>query len=253
MSMSTSSKTTNNATNEADIIFNRANVALARSQRLVASWLPPKTPEELANSKSEEELQREEDELFTPVPERLGLGAPLPQQGAAAADGSWNRTELSSNDKLRQQLLGKNYRKKVPSDKDNKVVGGSHKGTVPATSAATTASASDDEEELGRSAVGRSKKKEKEKEKSKGEANNPATATMESVDDESKDKNDEAKNDDDDDNTDDDADADAGKSTSKRGGVTAAPSSNSKGKRAVGSFLDELLSDRSRKKRKRQK
>ena len=55
--------------NESDIILNRASVALARSQRLVASWLPEKTSDELANAKSEEELQREEDEIFTAVPE----------------------------------------------------------------------------------------------------------------------------------------------------------------------------------------
>ena len=54
---------------EADIIFNRASVALAKSQRLIASWLPPKTPEELANTKSEKELENEEKEIFTPVPE----------------------------------------------------------------------------------------------------------------------------------------------------------------------------------------
>lgn len=54
---------------ETDVILNKANVALARSQRLVASWLPPKTQEEQANTKSEEELQRDEDEVFTAVPE----------------------------------------------------------------------------------------------------------------------------------------------------------------------------------------
>jgi hypothetical protein len=54
---------------ESDVILNRANVALARSQRLVASWLPAQTDEELTNVKSEEELQREEDEIFTAVPE----------------------------------------------------------------------------------------------------------------------------------------------------------------------------------------
>lgn len=59
------------ASNEADVIFNRANIALARSQRLVASWLPPKSEDELAEqTKSEEELQREEDEIFTAVPEK---------------------------------------------------------------------------------------------------------------------------------------------------------------------------------------
>lgn len=54
---------------ETDVILNKANVALARSQRLVASWLPPKTQEEQANTKSEEALQQEEDEVFTAVPE----------------------------------------------------------------------------------------------------------------------------------------------------------------------------------------
>jgi hypothetical protein len=54
---------------ESDVILNRANVALARSQRLVASWLPEKTTSELENTKSEEEIQREEDAIFTAVPE----------------------------------------------------------------------------------------------------------------------------------------------------------------------------------------
>lgn len=89
---------------EADIIFNRASVALAKSQRLVASWLPPKTTEELANTKSEEELENEESAIFTPAPELLGIGAPLPKD---VADGSFKRRELSSNDKLLKQLLGK--------------------------------------------------------------------------------------------------------------------------------------------------
>lgn len=55
---------------ETDMILNRANVALARSQRLVASWLPPQTAEESSTiPKSEEELRREEEEIFTAVPE----------------------------------------------------------------------------------------------------------------------------------------------------------------------------------------
>ena len=54
---------------EADVIFNRANVALARSQRLVASWLPPPTDSELKNAKTEERIKKEEQEMFTPVPE----------------------------------------------------------------------------------------------------------------------------------------------------------------------------------------
>lgn len=54
---------------EAEIIFNRANVALARSQRLIQSWLPARSAIEIANAKSDEELAKEEEELFKPVPE----------------------------------------------------------------------------------------------------------------------------------------------------------------------------------------
>lgn len=62
--------TTSTSKPETDIILNRANVALARSQRLVASWLPPQTAEESSTiPKSEEELRREEEEIFTAVPE----------------------------------------------------------------------------------------------------------------------------------------------------------------------------------------
>jgi hypothetical protein len=56
---------------EAEIIFNRANVALAKSQRLVASWLPAPTPEDLAKAKSEEDWGQEEKDMFAPVPELL--------------------------------------------------------------------------------------------------------------------------------------------------------------------------------------
>ncbi|TPR07087.1 AFG1-like ATPase family protein [Aspergillus niger] len=107
---------------QTDIILNKANVALARSQRLVASWLPAPTADDQANSKkTEEELQREEDEIFTAVPETLGVGAPLPTK---AADGSWNRSELDSNDKLRKQLLGRNYQKVMAAKKASTAKGG---------------------------------------------------------------------------------------------------------------------------------
>ena len=52
---------------EADIIFNRASLALAKSQRLIESWLPPKSA---ADIKTEEQLEAEEREIFTVVPER---------------------------------------------------------------------------------------------------------------------------------------------------------------------------------------
>ena len=60
------------SSSERDVIFNKANVGLARSQRLIASWLP-KAAGEVANAKSEEELCREEDETFKPVPEKYAF------------------------------------------------------------------------------------------------------------------------------------------------------------------------------------
>lgn len=197
---------------EADVIFNRANVALARSQRLVASWLPPKTAEELANAKSEEELQREEDEIFTPVPEKLGLGAPLPQD---ANDGSWNRTELSSNDKLRRQLLGRNYQKATLKSSNQSI-----KRLEPGKAAPTAASisnkpevASDEEEEEGRSTLLGKKKR-------KITATQDETSAISET-------------------------VSGGEPTSSRTGT------GSKGKKKAGSFLDEILAERSKKKKKK--
>ncbi|KAJ5180730.1 hypothetical protein N7492_003940 [Penicillium capsulatum] len=152
---------------ESDVILNRANVALARSQRLVASWLPAQADDELAAAKSEEELQREEEEIFTAVPETLGIGAPLPEK---AADGSWNRTELSSNDKLRKQLLGKNYERIMKaSQKHPAPVGASAAPTKTAPPVAGPDVDEDDDE--GRAAlVGKKRKLGSTQAKKKGSA-----------------------------------------------------------------------------------
>jgi len=53
---------------EADVVFNRASLALAKSQRLIASWLPPQ-PREATAAKSEADLDKEEVDIFSPVPE----------------------------------------------------------------------------------------------------------------------------------------------------------------------------------------
>lgn len=70
---------------EADVIFNRANIALARSQRLVASWLPPRTEtaKQAGESGSNEgsgkgNLEDEDDQIFTAVPERYGCSLRYP-------------------------------------------------------------------------------------------------------------------------------------------------------------------------------
>ncbi|KAJ9194356.1 hypothetical protein DTO164E3_5334 [Paecilomyces variotii] len=205
-------------TNEADVIFNRANIALARSQRLVASWLPPKSDEELAQqTKSEEELQREEDEIFTAVPEKLGLGAPLPK---ATEDGSWNRTELSSNDKLRQQLMGKGFAKAMAAKQrqlQQNINKRPEQGKAGAKSSARTeddGGDDDDDEEEGRSALGNKKRK--------------VAATV----------------------VEDGANNEIAESKESSASTPGAESGRGKKKKKTGSYLDEVLSQRSKKKKK---
>ncbi|KAJ5708070.1 hypothetical protein N7488_007871 [Penicillium malachiteum] len=205
---------------ESDIILNRANVALSRSQRLVASWLPAQTEEELANTKTDEELQREEDEIFTAVPETLGIGAPLPEK---AADGSWNRTELGSNDKLRKQLLGKNYDRFMKAAAANKA----QLKTAPATQARATAlnntqdNDSEDDEEGRTASIGQKKRKVMPK-KVKAVVNSEDQDT----------------------NFQGDQDA----PTTTEVPVRQAPS---KGKKKATSYLDELLAERAKKRKKK--
>ncbi|KAE8133751.1 hypothetical protein BDV38DRAFT_286512 [Aspergillus pseudotamarii] len=223
---------------ETDVILNKANVALARSQRLVASWLPPKTQEEQANTKSEEELQRDEDEVFTAVPETLGVGAPLPSR---AADGSWNRTELDSNDKLRRQLLGKNY-KKIMSER-NAAAGRqpSSMGGSPGASSATNQSqiiagkADDDDDDEGRTAlVGKKGPTKKRKAESSPRTLDPIVTD----------------NDDRGDRVDHGGDGEDETSV-KQGESLSQQPSRLKGRRKATSFLDEILAERSRKRKKK--
>ncbi|PGH29623.1 hypothetical protein GX50_07631 [[Emmonsia] crescens] len=210
---------------EADIVFNRANVALARSQRLIASWLPPKTAEEIANTKTEEELQREEDEIFTAVPEKLGLGAPLPK---SQADGSFNRTELSSNEKLRKQLLGKNYKKptsSIPVTSSRGPLAGKKQQHHHHQSAKSQPESDDDEDE-GRSSLGRNKRK-RPKEKTAEVVNDVTTATATATPTTTTTNG----------NGEDNESADERQRSTQR-------------KKPV-SYLDELLSERSKKKKKK--
>ncbi|KAF9892368.1 hypothetical protein FE257_002145 [Aspergillus nanangensis] len=214
---------------ETDIILNKANVALARSQRLVASWLPAQTAGD-SNTKSEEELQREEDEIFTAVPETLGVGAPLPTK---AADGSWNRTELDSNDKLRKQLLGKNYKKVMAASSNaatNSPTPGQYsgiaRGDLSVGGAAGPTQEEDEDEDEGRTAVvGKRKMNKKRK-----AAPSPETATESSQQDHEGGGN--------------------GDKGSAQGAADSRPASGAKGRKKT-SFLDEILGERSKKKKKR--
>ncbi|CAG8386622.1 unnamed protein product [Penicillium salamii] len=191
-------------TSESDVILNRANVALSRSQRLVASWLP-QTDEP---TKTDEELQKEEDEIFTAVPETLGIGAPLPQK---AADGSWNRSDLDSNDKLRKQLLGKNYDRVMKAAAEEKAAQKAAKA-IPVEKEEKEEEEEYDEED-GRSAM-LSKQREKKRKGAPGV--HPAVLAAEAA---------------------------AGTGETDKG--------PRKGRKKATSYLDELLAERSKKRKKR--
>jgi hypothetical protein len=137
---------------------------------------------------------------------RLGLGAALPKN---LADGSWNRTELHSNDQLRDRLLGRNFGKIRPQSLPtfHKSLR-ERKQTQFSTSFSNSNVESDDEE--GRSSLGKSKRKRT--------ANENYTSMRDEIADDIK---------------------------------TPAAAGNPQGKKA-GSYLDEILDGRSKKKRKNQ-
>ncbi|OJJ76783.1 hypothetical protein ASPBRDRAFT_24502 [Aspergillus brasiliensis CBS 101740] len=222
---------------ETDIILNKANVALARSQRLVASWLPAPTADDQAHStKTEEELQREEDEIFTAVPETLGVGAPLPTK---AADGSWNRSELDSNDKLRKQLLGRNYQKVMAAKKASAAKGGSNDASAAAsTNPAKNVEEEDSDEEEGRTAViGKRRAMPAKKRKAAEPQVQLESETVGGEPGESKQANDIG-----------DGKEDRADQSDKQTGASSRPA---RGRKKGTSFLDEILAERSKKRKKR--
>lgn len=89
---------------EADIALNWRNVALARSQRILRSWLPT----ERTSQNSPQTLEDgEDDEDFSGEDEVCGLGSKRRAENDQELPGLvLKRQKLSSNDKLLQQLLG---------------------------------------------------------------------------------------------------------------------------------------------------
>lgn len=154
---------------------------------------------------------------------RLGVGAPLPTK---AADGSWNRTELDSNDKLRKQLLGKNYKKVMAAKNTSTAVAGQAGKPKPGTGPAATRDDEDeDDEDEGRTAVvgkkGQSRKRKAASTPDTGETNTPDVAEG--------------------------ADGDGGEAKQQ---ISEPRPSGTRGKKKATSFLDEILAQRSKKRKK---
>lgn len=161
---------------------------------------------------------------------RLGVGAPLPEK---AADGSWNRTELSSNDALRKQLLGRNYDKFMKAKQAAAKVGVSALAGKTAASGSGSGSAAaeddedDDEEEEGRVSMVGKKRRRRIGQASAAPAPAAAGATTTAGNAE-------------------DAGGKAG-----NGMVETGPTATAKGRKKATSYLDELLAERSKKRKKR--
>jgi hypothetical protein len=168
----------------------------------------------------------------------LGVGAPLPEK---AADGSWNRTELSSNDQLRKQLLGRNYDKFMKAAAEKKQASAAAKVSASQTAGKTGPSGSagvnndddeDDEEEGRVSMVGmKNKKRRRGVEKARATASGAGSAAGNSNGDDAVEKGDNG-----------------AVETEEPVNVKQAPS---KGRKKATSYLDELLAERSRKRKKR--
>lgn len=171
----------------------------------------------------------------------LGIGAPLPEK---AADGSWNRKELSSNDILRKQLLGRNY-DKVMKAKEAEVKAQREKNAAAAAQAAASGSGSgsaptasaadddDDDEEEGRAAmVGKRRKTN---------SNSNPSSRMVPVSSASTTAENGAAG----------AGADGDAQSADQSSVPSGKKSGSARRKKATSYLDEILAQRANKKKKR--
>ncbi|KAI7218103.1 hypothetical protein KC333_g3809 [Hortaea werneckii] len=149
----------NNEPSEADVILNRTNVALARSQRLIQSWLPPKASEESAATQSTPAEDDEED--FKGLDETAGIGSKRKAEDEGLPDGALRRKKLASNDKLLEQILGKKaaQQKKKQDASKNSIKASLPAKQMPAQPTKPQQPDSEEEEEEGRAAAFKSKKR----------------------------------------------------------------------------------------------
>merc|ERR1711939_1114734 len=149
----------NNEPSEADIILNRTNVALARSQRLIQSWLPPKPSEESAATQSTPAEDDEDD--FKGLDETAGIGSERTAEDEGLPDGALRRKKLASNDKLLEQILGKKaaQQKKKQDATKNSIKASLPTKQMPAQPTKPSEPDSEEEEEEGRAAAFKSKKR----------------------------------------------------------------------------------------------
>lgn len=230
------SAATKDALSQADIIFNRTNVALARSQRLIQSWLPPKAQAEDQDSTNS---PADEDDDFRGDSEIGGVGSAAQRDDSGLPEGAFKRRNPGANDKLLDSLLGKkaaNAHRKAQALAKSATTAQQPLGAPKPAAKETSkrpAQDSDSEDEGGRAAAFKSKRPRPSKPQSKVSDNDTEEATNAPI----------AEND---------------------GGVKATETSpeppqetntaaKTGGKKRPASYLDELLGQKANKKNKKKK
>ncbi|GAB7363034.1 hypothetical protein MBLNU230_g3327t1 [Neophaeotheca triangularis] len=221
-------------------MFNTSNVAMARSQRLLQSWLPSSTQGQDKKQHESSNTGEEENE-FKELGELSGLGSKSANKSDSPDKGALH-SKLSSNDRLREQIMGKKAAqahkksKEMTAGKSMAAV----KYQVPRQVTGATASGlnpmaeqSDDEDE-GRAASFKSKKRTPKSDSEEVPA--PVSHGTDA-------------------STLDGDDAIAAFAAKKQSAHTATNGASEEGnkpaKRKGGSYLDELLAEKSRKKSKK--
>lgn len=147
-------------TSEADVIFNRVNVALARSQKLINSWLPPKSAED------EKAEAQNDDEDFSTMTETGGIGSKAAFDGDDESYSSQAVSKHKSNDKFLEMLLGKKaataHKKSQESKKHTSLSRHAAPRTREGSVKRTREVESDDEDGSGRAASFKSRRTRQE-------------------------------------------------------------------------------------------
>ena len=145
----------------ADVVLNRHNVALARSRRILQSWLPPAPPAE-AGAHEELDMNDDDDDAGT-LNEVGGMGSRTGQEDVDAF--GLPRKKHSTNDKLLEQIMGKRgaeAKRKQNAKEGKAAVGSRHGKTLPLVEKPKQekkrAVESDDDDEGGRATAFKSRK-----------------------------------------------------------------------------------------------
>ena len=144
------------AASEADVVMNRLNVALARSQKIINSWLPAAKDEDIGETTSDQD-----DEDFKSMSEQAGIGSKVAFGDEGLPDGAFQRKKLSSNDKLLEQLLGKKAaqakRKSQEAQKRSSTSKSANTGLVAGRAKQPEGDRESDDDEEGRAATFKSR------------------------------------------------------------------------------------------------